>query len=257
MGTSQLPPHGRPPAYLTFASLTALELQNATTTRHCPGVASFAEPISVANPVSPFRADAIRTLAAAGLDLTRASYAKQVHGAEVARAPVGGGFAGTVDILVTVEPHAPLAIFTADCLAIILYDPEARALGAAHVGWRGTVRGVAQAAVAALVRLGARPERLHAAIGPSIGPCCYEVDEPVTSELARAYPGRWEAWVTPRRPGRVMLDLWTANEALLREAGVDPPRVENPRLCTACHPETLYSYRRGHRGRLATLAALP
>jgi len=54
-----------------------------------------------------------------------------------------------------------------------------------------------------------------------------------------------------------MLDLWTANEALLREAGVEPARVENPRLCTACHPELLYSYRRGNRGRLATLAALP
>src|SRR5712691_8431604 len=190
VGTSQLLPHGRPPAYLTFASLTALGLPNATTTRHCPGVASFAEPISAANPVAPFNADAIRTLMVAGLDLTRVSYAKQVHGAEVARAPEGGGFAGTVDILVTVEPHAPLAIFTADCLAIVLYDPEVPALAAAHVGWRGTVRGVAQAAVAALGRLGARPERLYAAIAPSIGPCCYEVDEPVTSELARAYPGR-------------------------------------------------------------------
>src|SRR5205809_4331872 len=254
---SSLIPHGSPPAYLTFASLAALGLPHATTTRHCPGIASFAEPIVAASPVSPFRADAIRTLTAAGLDLPRVSYAKQVHGAEVAQAPAGGGFAGTVDILVTVEPRTPLAIFTADCLAIILYDREAHALAAAHVGWRGTVRGAAQAAVAALGRLGARPERLDAAIAPSIGPCCYEVDEPVTSELARAYPGRWEAWVTPRQAGRVMLDLWTANEALLREAGVDPPRVENPRLCTACHLEMLYSYRRGHRGRLATLAALP
>ncbi|MBI2494792.1 MAG: laccase domain-containing protein [Candidatus Rokubacteria bacterium] len=54
-----------------------------------------------------------------------------------------------------------------------------------------------------------------------------------------------------------MLDLWAANEALLAEAGVDPARIENPRLCTACHPELFYSYRRGDRGRLATLAALP
>ena len=201
------PPARQPPAYLTFASLTALGLPNATTTRHCPGVASFAEPISAANPVSPFHADAIRTLRVAGLDLTRVSYAKQVHGAEVARAPARGVFAGAADIPVTVEPHAPLAIFTADCLAIVLYDPEVPALAAAHVGWRGTVRGVAQAAVAALGRLGARPERLYAAIAPSIGPCCYEVDEPVTSELARAYPGRWEAWVTPRQAGRVIRRL--------------------------------------------------
>src|SRR5207244_3641488 len=83
--------------------LTALGLPNATTTRHCPGVASFDEPI----PGSPFRGDAIRMLTAAGLDLARVSYAKQVHGAEAAQAPAGGGFAGTVDILVTVEPRAP------------------------------------------------------------------------------------------------------------------------------------------------------
>src|SRR5207249_11061002 len=100
-------------------------------------------------------------------------------------------------------PHSPLHPFPTrrssdlDCLAIILYDPEVPALGAAHVGWRGTVRGAARAAVAALGPLGARPERLHAAIAPSIGPCCYEVDEPVTRELARAYPDRWKAWATP------------------------------------------------------------
>src|SRR5437667_229205 len=129
VGDTSLLSHGQPPAYLTFASLTALGLPNATTTRHCPGVASFDEPI----PGSPFRGDAIRMLTEAGLDLARVSYAKQVHGAEAAQAPAGGGFAGTVDILVTVEPRAPLAIFTADCLAIILYDPEVPALGAAPV----------------------------------------------------------------------------------------------------------------------------
>src|SRR5207245_10262203 len=122
-----------------------------------------------------------------------------------------------------VEPPSAVAIFTADCLAIVLYAPEVPALAAAHVGWRGTVRGVAQAAVAALGRLGARPERLYAAIAPSIGPCCYEVDEPVTSELARAYPGRGEAWGPPRQAGRGALDLWAAHRALRREAGVCPP----------------------------------
>src|SRR2546430_9428608 len=254
---SSLIPHGSPPAYLTFASLAALGLPHATTTRHCPGVASFAEPISAASPVSPFRADAIRTLAAAGLDLRRVGYAKQIHGAEAAQAPAGGGFAGTVDVLVSVEPRTPLAIFTADCLAIILYDREARALAAAHVGWRGMVRGAAQAAVAALGRLGARPERLDAALAPAIGPGCYAVGEPGAREPAPAYPLRWEAWVTPGRPGRVMLDLWTANEALLREAGVAPARVENPRLRTARHPELLYLYRKGNRRGLATRAPPP
>ena len=244
--------------YFTFAGLTGLGVPHATTTRHCPGVASFAAPIDPRAPRPPFGPETAPALRPAGLDLSRVGYARQVHGAEAAPAPPGGGFAGSVDIVTTTEPAVPLAIFTADCLAIVLLDLETPVLGAAHVGWRGTVRGAARAAVRALERSGARAGRLRAAIAPSVGPCCYEVDEPVMREFARAYPGRWDAWTRPApRADRVMLDLWAANEALLVEAGVDPARVENPRLCTACHPELWFSYRRGDRGRLVTLAALP
>jgi hypothetical protein len=119
------------------------------------------------------------------------------------------------------------------------------------------VKGATHRAVQAVTEVGARPGSLHVAIAPSIGPCCYEVDEPVTAEFARAFGDRWRAWVRPSRAGHVMLDLWSANEALLVDAGVEPASIENPRLCTACHPELLYSYRRGNRGRLVTLAALP
>jgi copper oxidase (laccase) domain-containing protein len=117
------------------------------------------------------------------------------------------------------------------------------------------VGGAAQAAVATLQGLGAGAERLHGAIAPSIGPCCYEVDEPVVAEFSRAYPSAWERWARPVRPGHWMLDLWQANEDLLAGAGVG--RIENPRLCTACHPEVLFSYRKRDRGRLVTIAALP
>ena len=252
-----LTPHGEPPAWFTFPALAALGVPHATTTRHCPGVASFAEPISPAHPRAPFRDDAAETLAAAGLDLSRVAYARQVHGADAARAPAAGGFAGSVDIITTVERAVPLAVFTADCLAILLYDPGVPALAAAHVGWRGTVRGAAQAAVQAIESLGGRAWRVHAAISPSIGPCCYEVDEPVTQQFAKAYPGRWKAWARPARPDHVMLDLWEANQTLLEQSGVDPGRIENGHLCTACHPDLFFSYRKGHRGRLVTLAALP
>jgi purine-nucleoside/S-methyl-5'-thioadenosine phosphorylase / adenosine deaminase len=255
--SSELVAHGEPAVYFTFPSLAGLGLPHATTTRHCPGIASFAEPILPQAPRAPFRAEAGSMLADAGLDLGRVSYARQVHGAEAGRAPEGGGFAGLVDILTTTERGVPLAIFTADCLAIVLYDPVARVLGLAHVGWRGTVRGAAQAAVRSVCEQGGLASRLRIAIAPSIGPCCYEVDEPVTAEFARAFGGRWTAWGAPTRHGHVMLDLWAANEALLREAGVAPASIDNPRLCTACHPELLYSYRKGNRGRLVTLAALP
>src|SRR5215472_2742731 len=109
--TSRLVGHGDPTAYLSFPSLTALGVPNATTTRHCPGVTSFAEPIVPEAPKPPFRSEASALLGAAGLELSRVSYARQVHGADVARAPAGGGFAGLVDILVTAERGLPLAIF--------------------------------------------------------------------------------------------------------------------------------------------------
>lgn len=236
-----------PPAYLSFPSLTAAGAPHATTTRHCRGIGSWSdEP-------SPFTSEAAIALAPAGLDLRRVAWARQVHGAGVARVGEQGGFAGAADVLVTTERGVPLAIFTADCLAIVLWAPEGLAL--AHVGWRGTVEGAAPAAVGAIVALGVRPSVVTAAIAPAIGACCYEVDEPVAGRFEAAYPGRWVRWARPRGRGRYMLDLGIANEELLREAGVT--RIENARLCTACRPDLLYSYRKGNHGRLVTLAALP
>ena len=250
--TTRLVAHGEPPRWFTFSGLAALGLPHVTTTRHFPGVTAPSQP------TAPFTDDARAALREAGLDLARVTYARQVHGADVLRAPVGGGWAGAGDILATTERRVPLAIFTADCLAVTLWDSIAHVLVVAHVGWRGTARGATRAAVRAAVEAGARTGQLHAAIAPSIGPCCYEVGEPVIGDFTRAFGrARWERWTRPSAGGRAMLDLWTANEELLAETGVDPARIENPRLCTACHPELLYSYRKGNRGRLVTVAALP
>ncbi len=242
--------HGAPPRYLTFGGLDAVGLPHATTTRHCPGIGPSGAP------GSPFAAEAVAALGDSGLDLGRAAWARQVHGADVVEVSAGG-FAGNADVLVTRQRGVPLAVFTADCLAVAVVDPERPVLAVAHVGWRGTVRGATRAVVEAAVAAGGRRERLRAAISPSIGPCCYEVDAPVIEEYRRAYGARWEAWARPGRADHWMLDLWAANAALLAEAGLDPARIENPRLCTACHPELLYSYRRANRGRLTTIAALP
>jgi YfiH family protein len=242
-------PHGEPPVYLTFPALTALALPHATTTRHCPGTAAGD------GRAAPFPAAAAAALAPTGLDLGRLAWARQVHGAEAVRVGNRGGFAGRADVLVTTERGVPLAIFTADCVPVVLHDPEASVLAAAHVGWRGAARGAVEAAVAAARAVGARAERLVAAVGPAIGPCCYEVDEPVTAALGNRYGERWSAWARPVRPGHVMLDLWRAVADLLGEQGVARRAVA--RLCTACHPELFYSYRKGHRGRIVTLAALP
>jgi len=241
--------HGQPTTYFTFVGLTDLGLAHATTTRHCPGVTSPSEPTA---PIGP---GAAPVLTAAGLgDPARVAYLRQVHGADVVQARVGGGYSGDADALVTTTRGSALAVFGADCPAITLYDPVAPALAIVHAGWRGTARGVTRAAVAALVDVGARRERLHAAIAPAIGPCCYEVDAPVIEAFTRAHGVSARRWMTPARPGHVMLDLVRANEDLLRAEGVG--RIETSGLCTACRPDLLFSYRRGHRGRLVTLAAI-
>jgi YfiH family protein len=242
-------PHGDPVAYFTFPGLAGVGLAHATTTRHLPGARPFGDP------VSPFGAEAAVALAPAGLHLGRAAFARQMHGVDAARV-TAGGHAGAVDILVTSEPGLPLAISTADCLAITAYDRVAPALAVAHVGWRGTASGGVPAMVAALAAAGGRAERMRVAIGPSIGPCCYEIDEPVVARFREAYPREWERWMRPGRPDHWMLDLWRANEDLLGAAGVPREAIENARLCTACHPGLFYSYRRGDHGRLVTVASL-
>jgi len=242
--------HGEPPTHLTFSSLAGIP--HLTTTRHCPGVT----PSHLAT--GPFNEGARDVLGSAGLDYARLAWARQVHGHAVARVGRDGGrHPEGFDVLVTGERGVALCIFTADCVALTLCDEEAGALAVAHAGWRGTVSDVPGVAVAALRDLGARPDRLRVTLSPAIGPCCYEVDDPVTSGLSAAFPDLWRDWVRPARPGHVMLDLWAADQALLVRAGVDPHRIENPRLCTACGRDVFYSYRKGDPGRLVTVAALP
>jgi YfiH family protein len=244
-------PHGAPPRFVTSTLLEAAGLPHLFTTRHFPGVARPTE----SRP--PLGAHAAEVLGARGLAVEPVAYARQVHGADVIRAEKGG-FAGAADALATDRAGLPLAISTADCLPIVLYDPRGRRLAAVHAGWRGTVARVTRAAVGALVEAGSTAADLIVAVGPSIGPCCYEVDVPVVERLEAAFPGGWGSWVTPRGAGRWMLDLWRANLDQLSGAGVRPDRIDNLRLCTGCRPDLLFSYRRERgAGRLVTVAALP
>ena len=121
-------------------------------------------------------------------------FTKQVHSAlveRVGRADCGRGLQREaehgVDGLVTDEPGVALTIFSADCTPVLLFDPIARAIGAAHAGWRGTAAGIAARAVEAMQReFGCRPENIRAAIGPCIGPCCFETDADVPDAMRAA-----------------------------------------------------------------------
>jgi purine-nucleoside/S-methyl-5'-thioadenosine phosphorylase / adenosine deaminase len=167
------------------------------------------------------------------------SYGRQVHGATVRRAP-GRGRPG--DGLWTDAPDEPLLVFTADCLPIAIARANGArpAIAALHVGWRGLLAGIVQRGAAAL------GGRLSAAIGPGIGPCCYEVGE----DVAKPFRERFGAGVV--HDGR--LDLWSAAERALRAAGVS--EIHRTDLCTFCNPDLFFSHRRdaGVTGRQGMIA---
>lgn len=163
---------------------------------------------------------------------------KQVHGTRVRKAPWEGRPEG--DAAVAEGPGMILGIETADCLPVLLADPRRRVVAAAHAGWRGTAAGVTRAAVAALVAGGSRPEDLLAALGPGIGPCCYEVGEELLAEFG---PGG-EAFFRPGPRGKPHLDVRAANVAQLKAAGVPDARIHSVADCTRCRADLYHSYRR-------------
>lgn len=178
---------------------------------------------------------------------------RQVHGARVLRADAPCEPAEEADaVLATVEGVAA-CVSVADCVPLLLADPETGAVAAVHAGWRGTLARAAEEGVRALAReAGAPASRLLAAIGPSIGPCCYEVSE----ELAARFRGELGEAVV--RPGpRPTVDLWKANAAVLAAAGVRGDRVEILGRCTSCERERFFSHRRdaGRTGRQVAFIA--
>lgn len=161
------------------------------------------------------------------------------------------------DACITARPGVSLMITTADCVPIFFHDPVRRVVGLAHAGWRGTLAGVGEATVAAMQeRFGSRPGDLEVAIGPAIGPCCFEVDEDVASKFRGGLDG--EDLLTPVQ-NKWTVDLWQANRKRLVRAGVDEDKIRVSRLCTACQPDLFFSYRRDRRvtGRMAAVIALP
>jgi hypothetical protein len=181
----------------------------------------------------------------AGYDPAAVQMARHVHGTDVWT--VGQPLAddATFDGLVCDRPGAVLAAFAADCIPILFAEPEARVCGAAHAGWRGTVAGIARNMVAELQALGARADRIRVALGPSIGPCCFEVGPEVVAAFRDALgdvPG-----LVVAGPHKDHIDLRVATRAILERAGVAPDHIDDRPPCTRCEPERFFSYRRDGR----------
>ena len=192
---------------------------------------------------------------AVGLEPNSRVRLTQVHGATVHVATSKPCGTAEADIVISDVIDRLVAVQVADCAPILAADRSGRFVAAAHAGWRGTAVDVAGVTVRALAdRYEARPEMQSVAIGPCIGPCCYEVGQELveafrTKGWSEADCARWFA----RRNGTLFLDIWRANADQLERAGVPASQIFLSRLCTVCHRDWFYSYRRegAGTGRLA------
>jgi polyphenol oxidase len=188
------------------------------------------------------------------------------------------------DALVTDTPGLLLGVQTADCVPILLADTRRRTVAAIHAGWRGTLARITVKVLGKMrMEFGTRPQDVIAALGPAIGRCCYEVGPDVAQAFAAQFPAAadwfdgpfdqlahgeeplWLPWLTMMPPGhvppppRVKLDLRASNRWQLMDAGVPEKQIAVSELCTACHTDLLFSYRREGKntGRLMAVIGMP
>lgn len=189
--------------------------------------------------------------------------AQQVHGVHIAKVHEDGLEDGTsskrqplprTDGLYTRQPEIFLALFFADCVPIYFYAPKQRVIGLAHAGWRGSVSGIAPK----MVRLwkdveNVAPEEIYVAIGPSIGACCYEVDDRVINAVHRqANEDGVKDVYSETAPGRYHLDLKAYNRWRLRSEGIRDDHIFSSTYCTGCRTDLFFSHRKEkqHTGRM-------
>lgn len=201
--------------------------------------------------------------ASVGCAVPRVARIRQVHGAvvRVVRAGELDLPVPDADAAVARDPGTAVAIVAADCVPILLAHPRTGAVAAVHAGWRGTAADVAGATVATLRReWDVDPETLVAAIGPSIGACCYTVGPELQTAFEQAgHPSASvQRWFT-RNGDVLVLDLWAANRDLLEAAGVPAANIHVAGLCTKTHREVFESYRAegNQAGRMAAIVVAP
>jgi len=251
-------PGAGPGAYLTVPELARHGILVAFTTRHGGSSRTPFESLNLSY-VSGDDGDVVRTnrrrvLAAVGGQIESWTGARQVHGARTVRVGAeerGAGWDSAdraipdADALWTDSPDVAVVVLTADCVPVVLASVLRRRVGVVHVGWKGLIGGVIRSAVDSM----GGPDGLSAYIGPSIGPCCYEVGPDV------ATPARERVGDVVRiAGGRQRLDLWAGSLTALASAGVK--EVWPAALCTRCERDRFFSNRAGSAGRQGVVARL-
>ena len=191
-----------------------------------------------------------RLCAALGTDVERVVLTHQVHRETVRLVTEEDAGKGLwkrrdydADAFITNRPSMPIAVFSADCIILLLCDPVRRAVGAVHAGWRGTALNITGQAVQAMTRsFGTDPADLVCAIGAGIGPCCFETHDDVPEAMKAAYGEEAEPFLHPKGM-KWTVDLKSLNRRSLERAGVPAGNISVSPLCTACHPELYWSHR--------------
>jgi len=162
------------------------------------------------------------------------------------------------DGYVTDCPQIALGIKTADCVPILMEDPDAHVIGAVHAGWRGTAAGIAAECVKKMCRLGASAKNIRAAIGPAIHFCCYEVGEDFLESVRGMVGSDTANRFIRMQYGRLHADIVDLNRQILSESGVLHEQIDTSDFCTCCHPELFYSHRYtgGKRGTMLSVISL-
>ena len=190
--------------------------------------------------------------------------ADQVHGNQVCQVMAAGAGKDSMDDVIkatdglfTGQKGVLLTSFYADCVPLYFLDPASGAIGLAHAGWKGTVGRIAEEMVKSLQHhFHAKPEELLVAIGPSIGGCCYEVDDRIITQV-QASAKEWEKAVTASQKDRYMLDLRQLNTSILLESGIASEQIMTTDWCTSCRTDMFFSHRKeagtaGTTGRMAS-----
>lgn len=188
-----------------------------------------------------------------GIDLEKFTFANQCHSANVAIVDSSGKSCGAFDKtdalpntdgMITNVSEICLGVQVADCVPVLLYDPDNRVIASLHAGWKGAIKKIAKEAVNKMVHhYGSKAENIYAGLGPSNGPCCYEVGEDVFREALKAFGSAKDIVMPGKQKGKYFFDQWRANFRLLTEAGIKPEHIEIAEICTQCRHEEFFSNR--------------
>jgi YfiH family protein len=182
-------------------------------------------------------------------------FPKQTHGVSVGVVRSTDETFPVTDALITNEPGIAIAIETADCVPILLFDPVKRVAAAIHAGWRSTCQQIVVNTIQQMKNVfDVAPADIQAGIGPSVSQQVYEVGKDVYDKFTHV-DGAYARFFIPKPDGKYMLDLWQCNAFQLKQSGVPEKQIEISGLCTVSHPELFYSARREgiNTGRLAAV----